>query len=163
MNTSIKNYVRQINQLYEGDNWAGESFLGKLKPLDENLFFTQPFSGKHSVAEILWHSIYWRTVVVKRIKGDNEFEERTADEQNFLPLESLRKKGLSGLLNDLRKSQDELINILNSSQDDFLDLEYKPGNTNESQIEGIIQHDYYHLGQIGFVISVLKSREYTES
>jgi uncharacterized damage-inducible protein DinB len=163
MKTRIENYVRQLNQVYDGDNWTDGNFVGKLNSIDENLAFTQPFPGKHSAAEILWHVIYWRIAVVKRVQGDNEFEERTVQEQNFLSLESLRKKGLSRLLVELKESQEGLINFLIAGTDDLLDAEYKPGYSIESQIEGIIQHDYYHLGQIGFVISVLKSKELTIS
>lgn len=160
MKTRIENYVRQLNQIYDGDNWTGESFLGKLQPINEQTAFTQPFPGMHSVAEILWHSIYWRTAILKRVQGDNEFVEKTAKEQNFLSPDSLKRKGWGELLGGLKKNQEELINLLNSKTDDFLDKEFKPGSSNESEIEGLVQHDYYHLGQIGYVIAALKKKEH---
>lgn len=160
MKTRIENYVKQLNQLYDGDNWTGETFIGKLNAINEQTAFAQPVPGMHSVAEILWHSIYWRTAILKRIQGDVEFTAKTAKEQNFLPIETLKKKGLKGLLADLKKSNDDLVNQLNSSSDEILDKEYKPGSKIEPEVEGLIQHDYYHLGQIGYVIAALKKTEH---
>lgn len=163
MNVRIKYYIRQLNQVYEGGNWNDESYLGKLKSMSEKTAFLQPYPGNHSIAELLWHCIYWRTVIVNRLQGDTDYSARTEKEQNFLPLQELKKKGLSGLLSDLQKTQEELINILNSKKDEFLDAEYTKGLTNEYNVEGIIQHDHYHLGQMGLVISILKRKGEFES
>lgn len=159
MNTRIKYYMRQLTEVYEGGNWNDESYLGKLKSMSEKTAFLQPYPGSHSAAEILWHCIYWRTVIIKRLQGDNEFQKRTEKDQNFLPLQELKKKGLSGLRSELNKTQEELTSILNTKTDDFLDAEYTPELTNEYNIEGIIQHDHYHLGQIGLIASILKRKE----
>lgn len=151
----IKNYIRQLQQLYQGGSWNDESFINKLMNVDEQKVFAQPAPGKHCVAEIVWHNTYWRTVLIKRIQGDNDFRERTFNEQNFLSLEMLQRKGWSNLLADFKQSQELLIALLNTKNDNFLDDEYKEGKTFEYIVEGIIHHDIYHLGQIGFVISML--------
>jgi hypothetical protein len=111
--------------------------------------------GKHCLAEIVWHCTYWRTVLLKHLQGDNGFRERTFNDQNFLSLESLQQKGWSNLLTDFKQSQELLIALLNTKNDDFLEGEYKAGSTIDYIIEGIIQHDLYHLGQIGLVISLI--------
>jgi uncharacterized damage-inducible protein DinB len=154
-NNQIKNYIKQIEELYKGDNWTDENFLKKLGTLDIEKAFKQPVQGKHSVAEVLWHCIYWRRVLVKRMQGDFELGERTEAEQNFLPLESLKKMGWDNLLAEFKKENELLINFLKSKNDNFLVEENKPGYNNRYMIEGIISHDFYHLGQIGFIISLL--------
>ena len=129
-----------------------------MNSVEEEKIFTQPVPGRHSVAEILWHSIYWRKVAVKRMEGDFDFEEKTEKEQNFLSLDLLKQKGLKNLIADFKDAGDLLINFLKIKTDDFLDNEYRPGYTNQSLVEGLIFHDYYHLGQIGFVIAILKQK-----
>lgn len=158
-NSKIKSLIKQIEELNDGENWTDENFLKKINSVEEEKIFAQPVPGKHSVAEILWHCIYWRKVVLKRMEGDFEFEKRTEKEQNFLSLELLKQKGLKNLLADFRESSDQLINYLKTKGDNFLDNEYKPGYTNKYLVEGLISHDYYHLGQIGFVIVLLKHKE----
>ena len=156
-NSKIKSLIKQIEELNNGNNWA-EADLKKIHSVEEKKSFIQPVPGKHSAAEILSHIIYWRKVAVKRMEGDFEFEEKTEKEQNFLSLELLKQKGLKNLIEDFRDTGNSLINFLKTKRDDFLDNEYKPGYTNQSLVEGLIFHDYYHLGQIGYVIALLKNK-----
>ncbi|MGA9292437.1 MAG: DinB family protein [Ignavibacteriaceae bacterium] len=154
-NGRIKNLIKQIKGLNDGDNWA-EADLRKINLIEEKKLFVQPVPGKHSAAEILSHIIYWRNVIVRGMEGDFEFGKKTEKEQNFLSLELLKQKGLKRLLADFKESGDLLINFLKTKSDDFLDNEYKTGYTNQYMIESLISHDYYHLGQIGYVIALLK-------
>lgn len=154
-NYQIKNYIRQVEELYDGDNWTGENFINKLTSIDKEKAFEQPAEGKHSVAEVLWHCIHWRNILIKRMEGDWEFGKAIEEEQNFLSSDILKKKGWKKLLSDFEKSQKSLINFLKNKNDNFLNEEYKPGYNNKYIIEGVIFHDYYHLGQIGFIISLL--------
>ena len=155
-NVQIKNYIKQIEELYYGENWTDENFIKKLDTLEAQNAFVQPAPDKHSVAEILWHCIYWRKVVLRRMQGDFEFEKDTEKEQNFLPLQELKQKGWKNLLSEFKDIQAELIDFLKSKNDNFLEKEYHKGYKNMHIIEGIIFHDYYHLGQIGFVLSLLQ-------
>ena len=157
MKARVNNYIRQLQQLYEGGSWQGESYLEKLKAVDEQVAFAQPVSGNHSVAEILWHVIFWRTIILRRLGSEIEFSEKTKEEQNFLSPESLMKKGWGNLVDEFNQSQKELINLLKTRNDDFLDNKYQSHNF-DFLIEGIIHHDIYHLGQIGLVISILKNK-----
>jgi uncharacterized damage-inducible protein DinB len=157
LKTRIDNYTNQLQQLFEGGSWNGESYQEKLRAVNEETSFTQPKPGNHSVAEILWHVIFWRTIILRRVQGENEFDEQTKNEQNFLPLEFLMKKGWNKLKAEFNQSQKELVSLLETKNDDFLDNKYL-GHNFDYLVEGIIHHDVYHLGQIGFVISILKNK-----
>src|SRR5690606_6095798 len=61
----VKNFVRQLNALFDGGSWQGESFSGKLRDVTPEIVFTQPAPGVHSIAEIVWHCTYWRMVAIK--------------------------------------------------------------------------------------------------
>ena len=154
--TRITDYLRQIEQLCAGGSWNNESFMEKLKSVDEATAFQQPLPGKHSVAEIVWHCTYWRTVLIKRMEGDEEFRQRTVEEQNFLPLETLRARGWTKLLDEFAEAQHQLTSLLSSKTDTFLEEKCPSGDTFAYMVEGIIHHDVYHLGQIGLVIAMLR-------
>jgi uncharacterized damage-inducible protein DinB len=154
-NVRIQSYIRQLKQLFDGGSWNDESFLVKLNVIDEEKAFRQPGTGRHCIAEILWHCIYWRTVLIERIQGDNDFREKTYGTQNFLPLYSLQQKGWKKLLADFKQSQELLIGLLNTRDDNFLETKFQDGTNFDYLVEGVIHHDIYHLGQIGFVISIL--------
>jgi uncharacterized damage-inducible protein DinB len=150
--------VRQLEQLYHGGSWQGESFMGKLRDVDEAIAFTAPLRGVHSIAEIIWHCIYWRTVLIKRLDGNDRYRDETVDTLNFLPLEVLKTKGWDALKRELEETQTVLIGILNAYNDNFLKKEYQSGYTYNHHVEGIIQHDVYHLGQIGFLKRILSTQ-----
>lgn len=157
-NNLVRKYIQQLTDLFDGNNWTDENFVKKVSSISEETAFKQPFPGNHSVAEILWHCIYWRKAVLKRCQNDLKFEEQTEKEQNFLSLELLRKKGWGRLINELEETQENLIKFLITKTDDFLEKEFKPGRKIKFEIEGLIHHDYYHLGQMGLVISILNGQ-----
>jgi uncharacterized damage-inducible protein DinB/heme-degrading monooxygenase HmoA len=157
-NSKIKSYMLQLEQLYGGGNWVGESFAGKLDSLPEDLAFQQPVPGVHSVAELVWHCIYWRRVTFDRLRGGkNKWRDETVEKFNFLPLQDLKAKGWNVIRDELMETQTELIELLKNKRDDFLLNEYQPGYSYDFLIGGTIQHDYYHLGQIGLVLRILKT------
>jgi uncharacterized damage-inducible protein DinB len=155
-NSRIQHHIDQLNRVYHGDNWVEESYEGKLNALPEKDAFTPPAPSVHSVAEIVWHCIYWRNVNLQRLLGNNAYRDETLDRLNFLPLEELKQKGWKTLLQELKDTQQELLEMLKDKTDDFLEDTYKPGYTFDFLIEGTVQHDYYHLGQIGLVVKILK-------
>jgi uncharacterized damage-inducible protein DinB len=153
--SKVKDYVRQLEQLYHGGSWQAESFVEKLKDVDEGQAFTEPVPGVHSIAEIVWHCIYWRTVLIRRLEGNQNYREETVGEQNFLPVQELKKRGWAALKQALEETQATLMRHLRANNDSFLTNEYQSGYTYDYHFEGIIQHDVYHLGQIGLVKKIL--------
>ena len=156
-NQKVKQYLRQLNQLYNGGSWQGESIAAKLKSITEEQAFQQPSPDVHSVAEVVWHCIYWRTVFLKRMEGDNLYRDQTMERLNFLPLSELREKGWPYLLGELQQTQATIFRELSTKRDSFLGEEYQPGYTFDYLVEGLIQHDVYHLGQIGLIIKINNS------
>lgn len=150
--SKIKSYVRQLVQAYNGGNWLDESFTDKLNGLTEREAFASPLAGVHCVAEIVAHCTYWRWVNLHRFQGDNNFREDTIDQLNWIPADALRKTGWSAIKHDLEQTQLLLLRLLEDKTDDFLALEYAPGLSFDYLLEGTLQHDNYHLGQIGLVM-----------
>jgi uncharacterized damage-inducible protein DinB len=151
----INSYIQQFEQLYSGGSWQDESFEAKLQDITEETAFMQPLPGVHSIAEIMWHSLYWRTVLIKQMEGNYSYKDETAEKYNFLPIETLKQKGWSHLWNRWKKNQEQIIQYLREKTDH--DLEEKgPGKNNlEYIVEGIVQHDIYHLGQIGLIKKIM--------
>jgi uncharacterized damage-inducible protein DinB/heme-degrading monooxygenase HmoA len=154
--TKIHHYLYQLEQTYHGGNWLDESLLGKLDGLTDAQAFATPVPGVHSVAEIVWHCIYWRTVLIHWLQGDNGYRDETRERFNFLPLDVLQAKGWEGLRFELENTQVILRTLLLEKDDRYLAEEYQSGYTYEQAVAGTIQHDIYHLGQIGLVLKILR-------
>ncbi|MDR6194940.1 DinB family protein [Siphonobacter sp. SORGH_AS_0500] len=77
--------------------------------------------------------------------------------QDWPSLEQLQGLGWNALQEQLAANQTHLIELLKQQSDQILSKVYNDQmHTFDYLINGIIQHDIYHLGQIGLVMSMLK-------
>jgi uncharacterized damage-inducible protein DinB len=150
----IRSYLHQLNQLFNGGNWLDESYTGKLQDMNSTQAFKRPATGLFSVAEIVWHCIYWRQVFIHFAEADPGYRDRTIESDNFRSVKQLRQTGWPGLLEQLKNSQQKIEQILISKSDNFLKEEYKPKHSFQYLLDGLVQHDAYHLGQIGLVLKM---------
>ena len=103
----------------------------------------------------MWHSLYWRTVLIKRMEGNYGYRDETVDKYNFLSIETLKQKGWNHLWNEWKKSQEQIIQYLREKTDHHLEEKGSGKDNLEYIVEGIVQHDIYHLGQIGLIEKIM--------
>ncbi|OZI07998.1 hypothetical protein BWI93_11625 [Siphonobacter sp. BAB-5385] len=150
-------YISQLESLFNGQPWLDETLLKKTGKLSSEQAFQRPYPHVHSVAEILAHLIAWRQVLIKRLEGNYAYQIQMQGSQDWPSLEQLRVSGWKALQEQLVSNQTRLIALLKHQPQGVLSTHYnEQGHTFEYLINGIIQHDLYHLGQIGLVISMLK-------
>lgn len=158
LDCKIKNYRKQFMQIYNGGNWLDENFVQKLSTITDEEAFTSPLTGVHSVAKVIAHCTYWRWVNLHRMQGDKDFRERTIEQLNWIPLTELRKTGWITIKNDLLETQLILLRLLEGKTDSFLANEYEEGMSFDYLLEGTLQHDCYHLGQIGLIMKIVRKK-----
>jgi uncharacterized damage-inducible protein DinB len=154
MNTT---HINNFKQLYEKGAWFGDTYLEKLQDVTEQEAFTPPAKGIHSIAELISHVIYWRSTILKKLKGDKDYQGSVDSPDNWIPLDKLKAKGWQNILKDFDESQKQLVKLLGNVKPEFFKDQYSPGNSWEYVTEGIVQHDVYHLGQVGLVKKMLRS------
>ncbi len=154
MNTEIAFITRQLKDAYEGDPWFGRSVTSILADTTETTAF-QKLNGQHSIVEILWHIITWREFVLDRLqpaKPMGYFEEN-----DWRDLDHTNKKLWSQGVERLQQLQGELILLLQKSSDEILENIVAERKYNfRKLLNGLIQHDIYHLGQIAFIGKMLQ-------
>lgn len=160
MNTLVQEIITQFNNIHRGHNWFGQSYQTKLQDLDPELYFVRPSPGIHSVAELIAHGTAWRKDVVVKIKT-RKGEMTEASDLDWPALDTLKIKGWEQIHQEYLDSVDSLISLLKEKEDTFLDETYTdPEFSGEFPysftIYGILQHDLYHLGQLGLVCKMLK-------
>jgi len=158
MNTLINEHIRHLNELTRGDAWLDESFQKKLMPVDESNAFLRPMPDLHSVAELISHMTEWKNSVLSILKGGQRTLTMKSPE-NWRTNDQLRSVGWNGLQHRFFDIQDELITFLQTVDDDHLlkPVPEEPGDYNK-MLTGIIDHDVYHLGQLGITIKYLKMK-----
>lgn len=69
-NVLIKNIVKQLQDVQDGDLWLDETFAKKIDLLTEEQALTRPIPEMHSVAEIISHLLEWRKGCMLKLQGE---------------------------------------------------------------------------------------------
>lgn len=158
MKTNLSYYVHQIQNNYNGSPWYGDSLQDKLRSVGADEAFAVPAPGLHSLAQQVAHILVWRRLLVERLRGNNTFQIQVNSARDWAPTPLLEAKGWEQLLAELEANQVELIRLLQSETDELLERPLPDGkHAFRLLLDGIVQHDVYHTGQIGLVLALLRA------
>lgn len=142
--------VQRIRQLlertYEGDAWHGPSVRQILTSLSPTQAL-QRIGDSHNAIELVWHMIAWRDFVIQRLKGDNAYE--LSEEDNWPSVRFLSEAEWQQAQGALDQRQHNLLAALDHLPTERLEETVAHRSYNYYVLlQGIIQHDLYHAGQI---------------
>lgn len=147
----LEHIVRNLKECFDGEPWYGISVMERLNGID---WGTANGSGPatKSIAVILQHMINWRIFVLKRLQGDETFHIEINGPVDWPDIELRNAKEWDEMRDQLRSVQEEIVKEL-AQRTDALLAQKVPGKTYNfgTLLEGIYQHDIYHLGQISLL------------
>jgi uncharacterized damage-inducible protein DinB len=153
----IKNIIRQLHEIQDGSLWFDQCFKDKMDSVSDAEAFTRPIPEVHSAAEHISHILAWRKECLIRFRGLRTELMNSPDD--WKDNTELGKIGWAALKNLFYESTVTLINALENQDDAYLDTKFADTDYNFHYIiEGIIQHDLYHLGQMGITIKLLNKK-----
>lgn len=152
----IDSIAEQLKETFEGDPWFGRNLKAILSDADPMTLFETP-NGQHSLYQLLLHTVNWRQFVISRLIHDDEavkqFEENDWDEKR-----TANEHEWQLALEKLFQTQFVILEALEKADDDLLDKNVKDREYNYRKLlNGIVQHDIYHLGQMAYLIKYLKA------
>jgi len=130
--------IKLFNDLYEGSPWIGENIKGTLENISAEKAARKIIPGKNSIWEIAIHMVRWRETLLERLQGNKI---PSPDHNYFEPVTDRSNAAWKKTLEELKASQVDWINFLEVIDEPTLEKNY-------DDIQGIIQHDAYHLGQV---------------
>ena len=139
----IKDITNQLKHVYGGKPWYGRTILSCLEELvQEDLELK--INDDHSIGQILIHMITWRRFVVNVLR--NQIEKIELNSEKDWGSESGEVGEIRGAF---ETSQSDLLDLLNKAKDELLTQQVPDnGFTVKIMLEGLVQHDVYHLGQV---------------
>lgn len=158
-NPKVSQFVTQFTAIYDGQPWYGDSLCKILGNITPAKAYWQPTKGSHSIAQIISHMIYWRQSLIKRLNGDLEYKPSMKSDENWKSIDQLKKTGWKSLMNSLAESQAQLLTLLAKQKDSILKQKYSDKATFQDLINGILQHDLYHTGQIAYLKSTYRTKK----
>jgi uncharacterized damage-inducible protein DinB len=156
MNNEIKFLIAQLNDTFEGDPWFGRPVQQLLDEINEDIAFEKP-NGQHSIVELIWHMINWKEFAIYSLNPDQEKDLHYFEQNDWKDLDHSNKNLFQEGIKKMQVVQKELVNILQMQQDDILE-KVVPGRVYSFRklLNGVVQHDIYHLGQIAYLWKLLR-------
>ncbi len=141
--------IDQLENLFNGSPWFGPSWIETLEkvPSEEVNFRLQKGA---SIAGLLGHVVAWREYVARKLQGQEEFEIVPGTDWQASVLD---EKEWQDLVRKFVDIQQELLEGLSEFPSSMID-EKVPGREYSwsFMLQGIIDHDAYHLGQINLLL-----------
>ena len=151
MKEEFERLVKMIGEVYDGDPWYGPSVKTVLNEIDDR-YAGLKTGESHTVIEIIFHMIAWRNYVAQTLEGNLDY--KVTDELNFPP--DAGEHTIKEAIDLLDMSQVMLLKVVSVFDENKL-LQKIDGRKHNYYylIQGIIQHDVYHLGQISLLRKML--------
>jgi len=162
VNKETQSIIRNIQNVLNGEPWFGRPVFSILNEIDPKIVFKKPAlssgkpnAGSHSIADLLYHMITWSEFCLKQIdQADKKLIEeiQSRDWRDINPSIHSWQKGLD----EFRTIHEHIIEALQSKEDEWLKEKVHFRNFNfRFMLNGLIQHDIYHIGQIAYVKKLL--------
>jgi len=154
--------IDQLERAHAGDPWHGPSRASLLGDVTTDEARRRPGAGVHSIWELVLHMTAWTQEVTRRLHGRNAAEPEMGDWPALpaKPDEKAWRAALAGLdaahtaARDVIRAFDP--SRLTSLVGDERDRPLGTGVTFAQTINGLVQHDAYHSGQIAIVKKLVR-------
>jgi uncharacterized damage-inducible protein DinB len=156
MNKEIQSIIRNLQNVNTGEPWYGRPIYDMLDEIDASIVYKKPNKDSHSLIELLYHMLTWAEFSLKRLEGDTE--------QDMVAFEKLDWRKIDPAVHSWEKGLEEfkqvhkyITTILETKEDEFLKeiVDYRKYNF-RFLLNGLIQHNIYHIGQIAYVAKMLR-------
>jgi uncharacterized damage-inducible protein DinB len=153
----------QLERAHAGDPWHGSSRASILADVTSDEARTRPAPAVHSIWELVLHMTAWTREVTRRLQGHHAAEPEMGDwpAPPAAPDERAWRAALANLerahvtLRDLVRAMDE--SRLAARIGDERNAPLGTGVTFAQTINGLVQHDAYHCGQVALVKKLVRT------
>ena len=154
MKKEINGYISELETIYNGEPWYGKSLMAIIYSADPKDVFKKQKSDSHSAYEITHHLYAWRNLLAKRLNGESKVSIEVNSKEDWTPLPKEQTVATwKALIKKLEQNQKELIESLSKWNDEDLDKDLAgTSNSLRTFLNGQIQHDIYHIGQVALAI-----------
>jgi uncharacterized damage-inducible protein DinB len=144
--STLTKIIDNMDTVFRGDAWHGPSVMEIINSLPVSKLKEQHTISKQSISQNIFHLTAYKKYVLEKLNDNIHFRLET-DEQNWGTPEELIDH--AQLKKNLIDAHNQLISKLEQLDDSILEKNV-PGEYYNfyTLLNGLIQHDTYHLGMI---------------
>ena len=152
MNTTAQ-IAKHMNDVFFGGNWTTSNLKDNLKDVSWQQATTKVYTF-NTIATLVYHISYYVEAVTKVLEGEPL---NAKDEFSFSHPSIQSQEDWEQLLNKIWKDVERFVKLIEKLPDsilgeNFTDIKY---GTYFRNLNGIIEHTHYHLGQIVIIKKIL--------
>ena len=141
--SDVQKIKKLIERSFDEQPWYGPSVIETIKDISSKKASNR-LAESHSIIELVCHMTAWRNFVINQLRGNPR---EISEVENF-PIPTTWEEALTGL----KQSQSDLLKAIDSFPESRLNekvplREYRF----HFMLNGIVQHDIYHIGQIALL------------
>ena len=131
---------------FNGENWTDVNISDTLKNVSWQQAQQRTTVSQNTLASLLHHLYYWNGIMMQRIKGINP----SVPDANGFDVDDLKNENdWNDLKEKAHQSFIQLANAVKNFPQEKLSSTYAAGKSSYyKNLQGIIEHAHYHLGQI---------------
>ena len=155
MNIAIRLIIQRLENVNTGEPWLGRAVFIILDEVDAKKVYIKPNNSEHSMIELIYHMITWADFSLKRIEKDKINDLAAAEKLDWREINPKIHTWKKGLL-ELKAIHKKIVSLLKKKDDRFLKeiVDYRKYNF-DFLVNGMIDHNIYHLGQIACLNKML--------
>jgi len=161
MNKEVQSIIHNLQNTLNGEPWFGRAVYEILEEVDPSKVYIQPAHGDrpdnsgHSLIELLYHMITWAGFTLGKLDNNADADLTQSEDLDWRDINKAVHTWPAGL-EKFRKIHEKIISALESKEDAFLSgiVEGRKFNY-RFMLNGLIQHNIYHLGQVAYVKKLL--------
>jgi uncharacterized damage-inducible protein DinB len=151
MNTEINLIITSLKDVLSGKPWYGKSVLTLLDEVNIEIVFMKFNNNPHSIMDLLYHMVTWTEFTRRRLEKDHFLDVQAFELLDWRETDFEIHTWNNGI-SQFKAETNKIIEILNHTNDDILEekVEYREYNF-RYLLNGLIQHNIYHLGQTAYI------------
>jgi uncharacterized damage-inducible protein DinB len=155
MNTEVQSILRNLQNILDGDPWFGRSVYSILEEIHPVMVYTRPGENSHSIIDLLYHINTWAEFALKRLLKEEETDMQAFEERDWRIIDP-HIHTWANALQEFKTAHEGIIQVLQKMDDSLLEekVDYREYNF-RFLLNGLIQHDIYHLAQIAYAKKIL--------
>ena len=148
MRTEIDHIITRFETMLHKEPWFGRSADELLGEVNPEKVFEKPGNNQHSLADLIWHMVTWAQFTLNRIEKIKDKENPDEDWRKIDPAVHGWMMGVT----EFKNIHQKILGHLRQHNDEWLNekVDYRKYNF-RFLLEGLLQHDIYHLGQVAYV------------
>jgi uncharacterized damage-inducible protein DinB len=161
--STAERLLGELRRSHNGDAWHGPSLAELITPVDAETAAATPIPGAHSIWELTRHITAWAREVGDRLSGQAPGRPAMGD---WPPIPSTGAACWEAAQIDLRSAHGELLGAVASFPSarwdapvgSAADAIWGTGLTFAAMVNGLVQHNAYHGGQIALLLRAIRAK-----